>query len=328
MRFRCNFLIVLSSIVLTACGGGSGGAPGTTTDTLPDGFSGVPSDSGTITLAITDGPMEEAEELVLHLTHIDFGHENGDVTRVPLHGGPTDLDMMQLQNGVTRHLIDNARLPAGRYHWVEIGVDLGRSHIGLQGGGHHGMELADPEAMRVHREFEIHGGHHDEFVVDFDLRHGVRHHHGGGGMGNRYELHHGLRLMHADNAGGLMGAIDDSLVDINHPDCDPAPGGNWAYLFPGDAAQPDDLAVTDVDGFAGPLATDRVELHHGLGEYRYHFAFLPADTYRVAFSCSSEWDEPGDDDYPMDPDGAFDFQTFSDPIEVVAGQMTVVDIVP
>ena len=70
----------------------------------------------------------------------------------------------------------------------------------------------------------------------------------------------------------------------------------------------------------------KVELHEGIGEYRYHFAFVPEGSYRVAFSCSSDWDEPGDDDYPQDPDGEFDFQAFTDPLDVVAGQMTGFDV--
>ena len=41
----------------------------------------------------------------------------------------------------------------------------------------------------------------------------------------------------------------------------------------------------------------------------------------MAFSCSGEWDEAGDDDYPADPDGRFDFHHFSGPLDVVAGQM-------
>lgn len=307
-----RFGILVASLALAACGGGSGGS----------------SDTGTITVGVTDGPMEEAQELVLHVTHIDFGHENGDVTRVMLGGGPADLDIMAYQNGVTHELIDHASLPAGHYSWVELGIDPDQSHIGLQGGGHYGLELRDPEVMRIHQEFDIRSGVHEEFVMDFDLRQGVQRHHMGGMMGDRYELHSGMRFIHAEDSGGIMGAIDDSLIDINHPDCDPAPGGNWAYLFAGNAVQPDDLAESDSDGLAGPLVTDRVELHPGTGEYRYHFAFLPAGSYRVAFSCSSEWDESGDEDYPVDPDGQFDFQALSEPIAVVAGQMTVVDVGP
>jgi len=308
----------MTSFVLGACGGGSGGSSGTATNPTDE--------TGTITVAITDGPMEDAQELMLRVTHVDFGQANGDVIRLQLHDGPADLDMMALQNGLTHDLVDHASLPAGDYRWMELGVDLEHSHIGMPDGGHYGLQLGEPEAFRVEQQFTIRSREHDEFIMDFDLRNAVQHHHMGGMMGDSFELHHALRLMNMEDVGGLTGAIDESLVDINYPDCDPAPGGNWAYLFPGDATQPDDVAETETDGIAGPIATDRVELHEGVGEYRYHFAFLPAGSYRVAFSCSSDWDEPGDDDYPQDPDGRFDFQAFSDPVAVVAGQVTVFDV--
>ena len=64
----------------------------------------------------------------------------------------------------------------------------------------------------------------------------------------------------------------------------------------------------------------------GSGDHGYHFGFLPEGTYRVAFTCSGEWDEAGDDDYPSDPDGKFDFQAFSDPITINAGQMHGYDL--
>ena len=76
----------------------------------------------------------------------------------------------------------------------------------------------------------------------------------------------------------------------------------------------------------GPLATDRVEIDTVTGDYIYHFGYLPAGSYRIAFSCSGEWDEDGDDDFPSDPDGRFDFQMFSGPTDVVAGQLHRFDL--
>lgn len=272
--------------------------------------------------------MENIDEAVLRITHVDVGHANGDVTRLQLYGGPSDIDMVALQNGLTRDLIDHASLPAGEYHWMELGVDLDRSGIRLGSGGHHGLRLADADAFRVHQRFRIHEEEHSEFIMDFDLRHAVQQRRMGGMMGARFELHRGLRLMNVEQAGGLTGMVDPALIDINHPGCDPTPGGNWAYLFPGESVEPDDLSATDTDGAAGPYAMDRVELNSGTGEFRYHFAFVPEGSYRIAFSCSGEWDEPGDDDYPNDPDGRFHFEAFTDPVDVRAGRMTEYDVGP
>lgn len=284
--------------------------------------------AGTLTLAITDGPMEQAQEVVFHVTHVDMGHADGSVTRLELLNGPHDIDMMQLQNGMTHDLLNGASIPAGDYDWMELGVDLQQSHYGSASGGQHQMTQGSEHPFRATNTFQIMDQEHAEFVMDFDLRQGIQQHDMGGMMGMGFELHDGMHLMNMDDAGGLTGIIDISLVDVNNAACDPTEGGNLAYLFDAAVAQPDDLAATDTDGFDGPVATDIVELHGGVGEYRYHFGFVLAGSYRVAFSCSGEWDEEGDDDYPTDPDGQFDFHAFSDPVEVIAGQMQVLDITP
>lgn len=307
--------VLVLSTALSACG--------STTDS-PESAN----PAGTISLVITDGPMEMAQEVIFHLTHVDMGLADGSVVRMQLHAGAHDVDMMQLQNGLTHMLLDGAELPAGHYEWMELGLDLQQSHFGSQSGGHHGMVLGEETPLRVHAPFEIGDGQHMDFVMDFDLGLGIRQHQMGGMMGTQYQLHNGLHLMNAAEVGGLIGVVDSSLVDVNHPDCDPAEGGNRAYLFDATNDQPDDLAVTDTDGIAGPVATDIVELHLGQGEYLYHFGHVPAGAYRVGFSCSAEWDEEGDDDYPVDPDGRFDFQAFSDVVDVVAGQVQVLDLIP
>ena len=311
--------ILFGCVLLTACGGGS--SSGGSNDLSGTGDN-THVASGTVTVGITDGPMEEAENLVLNLTHISFGHDDGDVTRIALSDGPMSLDMMRLQNGTSENLVDYASLPAGLYRWMELGIDLDQSGLELQSGGHHRMQLGDPQAMRIEEMFEISAGEHGDFIIDFDLRRSIQHHDMGGLMGEEYELHAGMRLMRTNEAGSLSGTIDISLVDAYQLDCDSNAGGNWAYLYPGEAREPDDLAETETDGIPGPIATDRVELDAETGEYQYHFSYIPSGIYRVAFSCSSEWDEAGDSDYPNDPDRKFNFQVFGEPVEVRAGQMS------
>lgn len=326
-------LTVLTALGVAACGGG-GAAPAS--QQPPPTSSPPVAQSGTVSLAITDGPMEEATALVLHVTHVEFGHTDGEVTRLEVPNGSFELDMVQLQNGLTHDLLSQHDVPADMYEWMRIGIDPDLSHLEVQSGGHHELQFMDTGGLRVDEPFEIRASEHAEFVLDFDLRLGVQHHdqgdaqhhHQGGMMGDQYELHSALRLMHRADTGGLMGSIDASLVDANNPACDPAVGGNWAYLFPGDASEPEDIAESDTDGHAGPIATDHVELQTATGEYRYHFAFVPADTYRVAFTCAGEWDEAEDDDYPADPDGEFDFHAFSDPVDIFAGQDTEFHVSP
>lgn len=324
--------IALSCTALFACGDGSSdpsAAAGDGGTTPPEVV------NGNLTLALTDGPMSTVDQLVVHIEYVELRHTDGRLVRHTPIGGPVDVDLAALRDGRLHDLLNGAEVPAGQYHGLSIGIDPDRSHANFSDGSRHQMRFAFAEGLNVERPFTVDPGAHAEFVIDVDLGQSLHRHQGGmggggmgGGTGDYYEFHSVTRMISMETAGGLVGAIDSTLIDINHPDCDSAPGGNWAYLFPGDATAPDDIAQDEVDGLPGPIVTDRVDLSPGTGEYRYHFAFLDPGSYRVAFTCSGEWDEATDDDYPSDPDARFDFQAFSEPVDVVAGQVTVLDIGP
>jgi hypothetical protein len=309
--------IPLASLVLVAgCGGSS------SSDTMTPPPAPAPL-TGTISVFVTDDPWHDMDSMIIRVTGMDFGHSNGEVHSFDMPGGSVDVDMMQLQNGVNHRLVSGIELPAGDYDWMRMRIDTGQSFMQDSGtGGRHGFRMGQEgsEGLEVHEPFHVDAGIHGDYMLDFDVRQGVRHSHNGM-MGDQYELHNALHLIRMDQAGGLWGTVDPSLVDVNHPACDPAEGGNWMYVFPGDAEAADDIADAETDGIRGPIATDRVEMNPGTGAHEYHFGYLPEGRYRLAFTCSGEWDEPGDDDYPSDPDGQFDFQHFSGPVEIGAGQM-------
>jgi hypothetical protein len=307
---------VVCGALFSGCGGGAGDAnPGAADPVTPA--------MGNISFSITDGPRADTRAMVLHITGMELGHSNGDVITLDMPNGAVSADMMQLQNGVHVSLVTGVDIPMGQYDWVRLHVDLSQSYVELSGtGGQHGMHMGSDatNGIEVHEPFELLDSINHEFMLEFDLQRGVQHH-DMGMMGVEYELHSAMRLVDMEHAGGLSGMIDASMIDINHPDCDQEPGGNWAYLFPGDATVPDDVAASDTDGIPGPITTDRVEMDPATGDHNYHFGYLPEGSYRIAFTCSGEWDEFGDDDYPADPDGRFDFQMFSNPMDVVAGHM-------
>jgi len=286
--------------------------------------------TGSVSISLTDSPWEDVREMVLHITDVEMGHADGSIVAVGLSGGPLSIDMMQLQNGELQMLVDGVEVPMGRYEWIRFTVDGSQSHIDLAStGGRHGMQMGSDasDGLEVHEPFEIFQSMHSEFMIDFDIRRGVQHH-DHGMMGDEYQLHSAMRLVDLAESGGLTGIVHASMIDVNHPDCSDEPGGNWAYLFHGDAVEPDDIAEPESDSMPGPIAADRIDMDATTGEHHYYFGYLSPGTYRVAMTCSGEWDEVGDDDHPSDPDSQFTFQMFSEPMEVVAGQMHHGDLVP
>lgn len=307
-------VITVAAILLTGCGGGSSGG-GSAQDVAQDA-------TGTISISLTDGPSEETSELVLHITHIDLGHQEGHTERIEMARGSESIDLMGLQNGKVAVLVDTQSMPSGRYDWFELGIDLDQSHLGLQSGAMHGMRMGDSASTRIHLPLDIEAGNHIEYVLDIDARQSIVHHRGHGMKADEYDFHPNMRLVEVSQTGSLTGTVHMSMIDAYQEGCDSAEGGNWAYLYPGDVSEPDDFSESESDGLSGPIAMDRVELEAESGDYHYHFSYLPDGTYRMAFSCAAEWDESGDDDYPGDPDGRFLFHGFSGPLEVKAGEMT------
>lgn len=286
--------------------------------------------TGSITISLTDDPWEDAMEMVLHVTGVEMGHADGNVVMLEMTGGGMSINMMQLQNGESTMLADGAEVPMGQYEWMRLMIDPAQSHIDLAStGGRHGMQMgSDAEnGLEIMHDFEIGQAQHSEYMLDFDIRRGVQHH-DNGMMGGEYRLHSAMRMVDMSQSGGLMGTVDPAMIDVNHPDCDDAPGGNWAYLFHGDVTEPDDIADVDTDGMQGPMAADRIDMDTMTGEHRYHFGYLDPGQYRIAITCAGEWDEVGDDDHPNDPDDEFAFHMFSDPMEVMQGQMHDNDLSP
>ena len=286
--------------------------------------------SGNVTISLTDDPWEDAMAMVLHVTGIEMGHSDGSVITIDMDGGGMSIDMMQLQNGESQILVDGMEVPMGQYDWMRLMIDSSQSHIDLAStGGRHGMQMASDaeQGLEVQHTFEVGQSRHSEFMLDFDVRRGVQHY-DNGMMGSEFRLHSAMRMVDISESGDLMGGVHSSMIDVNHPDCDDAPGGNWAYLFHGDAMEPDDIADVDTDGMEGPIAADRIEMDIMTGEHRYHFGYLEPGQYRIAITCSGEWDEVDDDDHPADPDGRFAFQMFSEAMEVMSGQVHDIDISP
>ena len=100
----------------TGCGGGSSDPAPITNDPVVQA-------TGSISISLTDGPWEDAQAVVLHITGIELGHANNEVIQLQMPGGPMSIDMMQLQNGMSQALISAMTIPIGQYEWMRL-LDL------------------------------------------------------------------------------------------------------------------------------------------------------------------------------------------------------------
>ncbi|WP_372522121.1 DUF4382 domain-containing protein [Sulfuricaulis sp.] len=287
---RCGSILVFGTMLAIAgCGGSGGGSGGAST--------------GTLSLQITDGPVDTAEHVYVQFSGLEIQSADGkrttlyycqdpaDATKTVLKDtacttppAPKQLDLLALSGGQADLLLDDFTLPSGHYSWVRLMVDTDGAHdsyIVLLGGAEHELTIpsGDQTGLKLNRGFDVPDGGSADFTIDFDLRKSV--HVTGTG---EYMLRPTLRMVDNVMVGSISGTVSASLVPGG---CTPA-----VYVFAGSGVAPD-----DIDGIApDPVTTASVKLDSNDGLYKYKAAFLEAGSYTIAYTCDAAADDPIVDD--------------------------------
>ncbi len=299
MKFLQVGLTVLP-LILSACGGGGGSGS-------------VGSSDGSLNLAITDSPVDDANNVLVEFTGVelkpvdgawlqydlsgdtqtcqDWLGGNGPVT--PKDGEPTIrcIDLLALNGGASELILDGVIVPAGDYNAIRLEVNAER---GAEGGSYfidttgHWHSLYIPSGsqsgLKLNSSFTIGAGGESDFVIDFDLRKSVNNPQGLDG----YRLKPSLKLIENSRSGVIFGMVDSELIfneGCANKEADDV--GNSIYIFLGDV-EPLDISGAATD----PYTTAMVTMNNESGNYTYRAAFLPEDTYTVAFTCQGELDDP------------------------------------
>ncbi|WP_317932104.1 DUF4382 domain-containing protein [Halioxenophilus sp. WMMB6] len=265
-----KFLPVLGVCALvTACGGNSGS-----------------SSSSRLSLAITDGPVEMADAVVVVFDSVELqGPERTEITL----DEAVAINLLDYQNGESLLLLDGVTLPAGEYQWIRLGVVEAESYIEIDG-MQYPLEIPSSAqtGLKMNRGFTLAAGGISQFTIDFDLRKSVHQE----GTGD-YKLRPTLRLVDNLEVGVISGTVSDALItDVECDNGDNNDMGNVVYLYSGL-----DATVLDVQGAeTDPLASANVEFNTDTGLYEYTLAFVAAGDYTLAFTCDAVLDDPLLDD--------------------------------
>lgn len=297
-------LVACSAGLLGACGGG-GSSNGT----------------GTLTLGITDSPVDDATSVIVQFSGVAFKRAGETSEMVQsLSPTPRQIDLLQFQNGRAMLLLDGVTLPAGHYEWVRLMVDnvpnVRDSYLVTNTGAE--CELTVPSGaesgLKLNRGFDLPMDGSIALTIDFDLHQSL--HAPPGQQGSGLDCTQGvllrptLRIVDNANVGAISGQVDATLVT---PDCKPK-----VYVFSGANVVPDDIedvtAGTDVD----PLIVAAVDVVSGATQYPYQAAFVPVGDYTLAFTCS-------DDDPTKDETLTF---SASQNASVVANTITTINFAP
>ena len=264
---------LLSSFVLSACGGGS-------TDSTESGSSAA--GTGTISLNITDAPIDSARQVVVAFSGVSIKPQNGpafDINFVDANGDPLvkTIDLLSQQGPNSEPILINHTLDAGHYNWIRLKVITNQnsidSYIILDNGAQHSLYVpsGDETGLKLNRGFDITTDGAVTFTIDFDLRKSVV---APGNNSQAYKLKPSLRIVNNTHVGHISGSIGSiSLNDANCTDTDYA-----VYVFSGE-----NIVADDIDGDAvEPVSTSLVS-----GSFDYAIGFLDQGSYTLAFTCQA-----------------------------------------
>jgi hypothetical protein len=323
---RLGVLVLLGvTLTVASCGGSDGGGAG-------DGA------TGTLTLQITDGPVEAAEKVYIQFSGLELKAADGQRTTLYYCQDPVDatltivsdavcttppapkrFDLLALNSGQADFLLQDFTLPAGRYNWIRLMVDTDGeddSCIDVDIDGMDGIchELTIPSndqtGLKLNRGFVIPAGGSADFTIDFDLRKSV-HFTGNDPDTGEYMLRPTLRLADNTMTGAIAGVVNDTLMTVT---CDPVNDHPAVYVYEGSGVSPD-----DIDGIAPDPVTTASVKKDNMDVYRYKAAFLEAGDYTVAFTCDAADDDPIVDNTLNDPPVNFSGTTT---VSVTAGMDT------
>jgi hypothetical protein len=266
---------------------------------------------GTLSLGVTDAPVDDAARVVVEFTGVELRHQDGGVESF-VFDAPRRIDLLALQGGGSELLLEDEEVPAGHYEWIRLSVNADRtastSFIEYDDGTVFPLFIpsGNEAGLRLVSGFDVPAGGSADFTLDFDLRRSVVR---PPGLAPNHILRPTVRLVDNTEIGSIAGEIDEALIFPASGDaCSPA-----VYVFAGL-----DVAPAEVTEDAGPLTTALVELEEPTGQYRYRAGFIAAGDYTVALTCEADADEPDSDD-------GIAFVGGSANVTVIAGGEAVVD---
>jgi len=267
-KLRKRLLITpLLALALNGCGGGNG----------------VNGGPGTLNLAITDAPVDDALQIWVEFTGVEIQPSSG--TPINIDFTPQKkINLLNLQGSNFEWLLDGQSISAGTYSWIRLKVNAAQGTNAselVNSSGVHSLYIpsGSETGLKLNSAFTILGGTTLGLTIDFDLRKSV---HQPQGIVADYVLKPSLRLVHTSLAGHIAGTVPANQASA-------ANCAGAVYLFAGHNITPDDAQPALV-------SAAQVKLNGGSGQYEYEIGFITRGNYTVAFTCEADNDDPASND--------------------------------
>ncbi|WP_090364839.1 DUF4382 domain-containing protein [Ferrimonas sediminum] len=283
-----NVAAVTSVVLIVACGGGDSDS-----DITPP----PPQETGLLTVAITDAPMDDVEMVWLSLNELVMTDERGLQHRYAVHN--PDFDLLNFQGMDSHTLMSGLELAEGRYRNVHFTVHAGNGNQGCaveNAQGRHGLQVESGYLPMA--DFTVEAGRHHTHTLEVDLYRGMFQN------SEEFEIRHiGINSVDNRHMGHVIGEMDPQWL----ADCEAEfaskslPGGlfkHLAYLYPDSVtgiAQMADSSTSRNDQRVLPIAVTPIFIGEQ-GDWHFVMGYLPKGNYRVGYSCLGHLDDPQTDD--------------------------------
>jgi hypothetical protein len=299
-RFCASAALVITALGMSGCGGGGG-----------DVANEAP---GSLSVSLTDGPIDSASEVIIVFTGIELHQASGATTSIDF-SSPKSIDLIKLQQGVTSALTQESAVPAGNYDWMRLKVlasknSQGESYIKLLSGQQYPLWIPSgaETGLKLNRPFTVTQGSVTRLVIDFDLRKSIT---APPGQDPNYIMRPTLRLLDELQVGKISATVNLATLATAQLGAGAAVSAcnGGVYLFTGGAATPDDQDGDAADG-ADPIVYQPVPYDGVNTSVTINVPFLETGTYTAAVTCDFDVDAADTNDFNASAvQGAPGFQT-------------------
>lgn len=253
--------------------------------------------TGSLSLDVTDAPVDSLEEVNISFTGITLNPSDGPHIEIPLDEAQLDeqpIDVLSLQRGNAATLIENEEVPAGEYEWIRLDTVDNETYPDMyvvvdQDGGREDLSVRAARGLQLSGGFTVPEGGSADFTIDIDLRSAITNPQSDG---KGYFLRPSLRLVDNTEVGEIAGTVYQEYYDA----CEnPDEFAGAVYVYEGSDAELVDYHIDEDEGVdQAPLMSASVKYDEDEAEYNYVAAFLKEGDYTIAYTC--DLDDPEEED--------------------------------
>jgi hypothetical protein len=294
---------------LAGCGGSSGGE-----------------ETGTLNISLTDGPVHDAQSVVIQFTGLELKPAGGPPELFDLNSescdeydadGYCNIDLLTLQGTNTKPIFVR-ELPVGDYQWVRLLMNAEEnvpdSYITLMDGTMCSLHMPSgaETGLKIVSGMTVTTNGRSDYILDFDVRKSITAPRQTPPACTRdYVVKPAIRMVDRTEVGSIAGTVDPSLVE-GCRDEEPADGVVDyldVYVFEDfdDVGDPIGVTVDDYDGVGDPITSPMVKWNGTDSTYEYEVGYLLEGDYKLGLTCTPDSDVmPGDELIPGQEDWVVD----------------------